>query len=109
MDIRAEILLIALGSAAVTLIPRAAPLVLLSRIALPDGLKAWLSYVPIAILGSLLSSELLLSGGRLAPLSGNLALVAIVPAIAIAWRYRSIIGSVLAGIAAMILLRALSG
>ena len=108
MDVRAEILLIALGSAAVTLIPRVAPLVLLSRIALPDGLKTWLSYVPFAILGSLLSSELLLSGGRLAPLSGNPALVAIVPAIAIAWRYGSIIGAVLAGIAAMALMRALS-
>ena len=106
MEIRAEVLLIAFGSALVTLLPRVLPLVILSRLNLPDWIKAWLSYVPASILGALLASELFLRDSRLAPLAGNLSLLAIVPAIALAWAYRSIIGSVLAGVAAMALLRA---
>ena len=108
MDIRAEVLLIALGSALVTLIPRVVPLVLLSRVALPAWIRSWLTYVPISILASLLASELFLSGGRSFVLQGNLSLIAILPVIAIAWRTRSIIGSVLAGIAAIALLRAIT-
>ena len=107
MEIRAEVLLIVLGSAFVTVLPRVLPLVVLSRMELPDWAKAWLSYVPVSILGALLASELFLPDGRLVPLAGNLSLAAIVPAIALAWAYRSIIGSVLAGVAAMALLRAL--
>ncbi|MBI2318716.1 MAG: AzlD domain-containing protein [Betaproteobacteria bacterium] len=109
MEIRAEVLLIVLGSALVTLVPRVLPLVLLARLELPETVKVWLSYVPVSILGALLASELFLREGRLAPLAGNLSLLAVVPAIALAWRYRSIIGSVLAGVAAMALLRALAG
>ena len=109
MDIRTEILLIALGSAVVTLIPRVAPLVWLSRIALPHWARTWLSYVPIAILGSLLSIALLFPGAGVAPFQTILPVAAIIPAIAIAWRYGSIIGAVLAGIAAMALLRASTG
>ena len=106
MEIRAEVLLIVLGSALVTVLPRVLPLVVLSRLDLPAWARAWLSYVPVSILGSLLASELFLPGGRMAPLAGNLSLIAIVPAIALAWAYRSIIGAVLAGVAAMALLRA---
>lgn len=108
MDVRADVLLIALGSALVTLVPRVVPLALLSRIALPAWIRSWLGYVPISILGSLLASELFRSGGRGFVLQGNLSLIAILPVIAIAWRTRSIIGSVLAGIAAMALLRAIA-
>lgn len=106
MEIRAEVLLIVLGSALVTLVPRVLPLVVLSRLDLPGWMKAWLAYVPVSILAALLASELFLQGSRLAPLAGNLSLAAIIPAIALAWAYRSIIGSVLAGVAAMALLRA---
>lgn len=109
MEIRAEVLLIVLGSALVTLIPRVLPLVLLARLELPETVKAWLSYVPVSILGALLASELFLHEGRLAPLAGNLSLIAVVPALALAWRHRSIIASVLAGVAAMALLRAIAG
>jgi branched-subunit amino acid transport protein len=107
VEIRADIVLIALGAALVTVVPRVAPLVLLSRIALPRWLRVWLGYVPVAVLGALLAGELFLSGGKLVPLSSNAALLAIAPALAVAARYSSIIGAVLAGVAAMALLRAL--
>jgi branched-subunit amino acid transport protein len=109
MDIRDTVLVIALGAALVTVAPRVAPLVLLARIDLPRWLRVWLGYVPVAVLGALLAGELFAPGGRLVPLSSNTALLAIVPAIAVAARYRSIIGAVTAGVAAMALLRALYG
>lgn len=109
MDIRADVLLIVLGAALVTVVPRVAPLVLLARIDLPRWLKVWLGYVPVAVLGALLAGELLLSEGRLVPLASNVALAAILPAIAVAARFGSIIGAVIAGVAAMAVLRALGG
>lgn len=109
MEIRPDILLIALGTALVTLVPRVVPLVLLSRIELPRWLRVWLGYVPVAVLAALLAGELFVSGGKLVPLSSNGALLAIVPAIAVAARFGSIIGAVMAGVAAMALLRALGG
>lgn len=109
MDIRAEVLLIVLGAALVTVVPRVVPLVLLARIDLPRWLKVWLGYVPLAVLGALLAGELFLTGGRLVPLASNAALAAIAPAIVVAARFRSIIGAVGAGVAAMALLRALAG
>jgi branched-subunit amino acid transport protein len=107
VEIRADILLIALGAAFATVVPRVVPLVFLSRVRLPRGLKVWLNHVPVAVLGALLAGELFVSGGELMPLASNAALLAIVPAIAVAARSGSIIGAVLAGVAAMALLRGL--
>lgn len=109
MDIRADVLVIVLGAALVTVVPRVAPLVLLARIDLPRWLKVWLGYVPVAVLGALLAAELFMPAGRLVPLSSNVSLLAILPAIAVAARFGSIIGAVIAGVAAMAVLRALGG
>jgi branched-subunit amino acid transport protein len=105
MEIRADILLIALGAALVTVVPRVVPLVLLARMQLPHWLRVWLGYVPVAVLAALLAGELFLAGGGLAP--PGAPLLAILPAFAVAARSGSIIGAVLAGVAAMALLRAL--
>ena len=107
MDIRADVLLIAIGAGLVTAVLRVAPLVLLSRIELPRWLKGWLGYVPVAVLGALLAGELFIPAGRLVTPSSNAALLAIVPAIAVAARFGSIIGAVMAGVAAIAMLRAL--
>jgi branched-subunit amino acid transport protein len=105
MEIRPEILIIVIGSALVTAGPRVIPLVLLSRISLPAWLREWLGAVPIAILAALLATELLTSGGRLVPLAGNLALLAIFPVLGIAYRTRSLLGAVAAGVLTIALLR----
>lgn len=103
MEIRAEVLIIVLGCALVTLVPRVLPLVLLARVALPGWALAWLNYVPVAILSALLATELLMEKGALLPLANA---IAILPVLLIAALTRSIIGSVAAGVAAMALLRA---
>ena len=109
MDIRADVLVIVLGAALVTVVPRVAPLVLLARIDLPRWLTVWLGYVPVAVLGALLAGELFMPAGRLVPLLSNASLLAILPAIVVAARFGSIIGAVIAGMAAMAVLRALGG
>jgi branched-subunit amino acid transport protein len=105
MEIRSEVLIIALGCALVTLIPRVAPLLLLTRIAMPGWVLAWLGYVPVAILSALLATELLVDKGALLPLA-NPNTIAILPVLIVAALTRSIIGSVLAGVVTMALLRA---
>ena len=105
MDIRPEILIIIIGSAIVTAIPRIAPMVLLSRMVLPAWLQAWLGAVPVAILAALLATELLVPGGHFAPPSENPALIAILPVLAIAAGTRSLMGAVVAGILTIALLR----
>ena len=99
MGVRPEILALILACAAVTALPRVLPLVLLSRIALPQWLVAWLGYVPIAVLAALLAIEVLIVEGKPA-LSGNPAVLAILPALAVATLTRSLIGTVVAGVAA---------
>lgn len=95
------------GMAAVTVIPRVLPLVVLSRLALPDWLRSWLGYVPVAVLASLLARELFFAGGRPALPPENPALLAAAPAFLVALRTRSLTATVLVGIAAMALLRRL--
>lgn len=104
MDVRPEILIAILAAAAVTVVPRVLPLVVLSRLQLPAALQAWLGYVPIAILAALTAGELALDQGTLALKWRDLAAAAGV--IAIAATTRSLIGAVVAGIVAMALLRA---
>ena len=106
MDVRPEILIMILGAAAVTIVPRVLPLVVLARMQLPPALKAWLAYVPIAILAALLAGELALEQGAIALKWRDLA--AVLPVLAIAATTRSLIGAVVAGVGVMALLRALT-
>lgn len=99
MDVRPEILALILACAAVTAVPRVLPLVLLSRIALPRWLLAWLAYVPVAVLSALLAIEVLIVDAKPAVTAANPALLAILPALAVAGLTRSLIGTVLAGLA----------
>jgi branched-subunit amino acid transport protein len=104
MDVRPELLALILACAAVTALPRVLPLVLLARIELPGWLLAWLAYVPVAVLAALLALEVLVVDGRPAVSPGNPSLLAILPALAVAAFTRSLIGTVVAGVAAFWLL-----
>jgi branched-subunit amino acid transport protein len=99
MDVRPEILALILACAAVTAVPRVLPLVLLAKIELPRWLLAWLAYVPVAVLAALLAIEVLVVEGKPAVSTANPSLIAIVPALAVAGLTRSLIGTVVAGVA----------
>jgi len=91
MDIRPEFLILILACAAVTAVPRVLPLLVLARLRLPQWLLDWLSYVPVAVLASLLSLEL--------ANAGTAGLLATAVALAVAAVTRSLLGTVLAGVA----------
>lgn len=106
MDVRPEVLIVVLGAALATVIPRVLPLVVLARLDLPAGVRAWLAYVPIAILAALTAGELALERGELVLKWRDL--VAVVPVLAVIAFSRSLIGAVIAGVAAIALLRAVA-
>lgn len=98
---RTQVLLVILGMAVVTYLPRALPMAVLSRFRLPDWFRRWLSCVPVAVLASLLAPSLLLSGGRWRLGPDNLPLLAALPTFWVAFRTRRLLPSVLAGLAVM--------
>jgi len=103
MEIRTGVLLIVLGGALVTVLPRVLPLVVLARFDLPRWARTWLSYVPISVLAALLAAELALDHGHI--VFKPREIIAILPALAVAALARSLIGAVIAGVAAIALLR----
>ncbi|SDN22900.1 AzlD domain-containing protein [Bacillus sp. OK048] len=105
MEVRWSIFLIILGSALVTFIPRVLPIAILSRVELPEWAMRWLSYVPIAVMAALVGQELLMPNGKLEPLHKNLELIAALPAFIIAIVTRSLLGTVVAGIISIMVLR----
>lgn len=109
MDVRLSVLWVIVGAGAVTVAPRVLPLVLLSRLTLPPGLVTWLGYIPIAVLSALLAQAALLVNGRVALPPHNLSALAVLPALVVAVYTRSLIWTVLGGMAAMALLRLLLG
>lgn len=104
-----QVLLI-LGMAAVTYLPRVLPLWLLSSRSLHPAFMRWLEMVPPAVLAALLAPSLFLrknaSGQEalfLAP--DNHFLLAAFPTLLVAWLTKSFFGTVAAGMASVALLR----
>lgn len=99
MTVRLEILLLILGCVAVTLVPRVAPLLAARRLRLPPLAVAWLGYVPVAVIAALLAGEVLLAEGRLPTQLGEPRLLAGMVTLAIAFGSRSIMATVIGGMA----------
>ncbi|MGE5590810.1 MAG: AzlD domain-containing protein [Bacillota bacterium] len=104
---RAQVLLVILGMAVVTYLPRALPMTVLSRMKLPEAFRRWLGFVPVAVLAALLGPALLLPSGGWQPVRENLPLLASLPAFWVAGKTRDLLGTVLTGLATMALLVAL--
>lgn len=104
MQIDLGIAAVIIGAAIVTFLPRVLPLMLLSRMELPGWAMRWLHYVPVAVMAALVGQELLLQDGELALLH-NPKLLAALPAVIVAIVTRSLLGTVVVGIAAMMVLR----
>lgn len=107
MTVRPAIFAIILGMALVTYLPRMLPLVVLSRFKFPPLLQRWLSFVPVAVLSALLAKEVLVADGGLALPPTHPQLLAAIPAFIVAARTQSLMGTAVAGMIAMALLRLL--
>ncbi|WP_145050015.1 AzlD domain-containing protein [Paenibacillus xylanexedens] len=105
MEVRWDVFWIIMGSALLTFIPRVLPLMLFSKIQIPMWLLRWLEYVPVAVMAALIGQELFMSGNKLVPITQNPALWAALPTLIIAIWTRSLLGTVLVGIVAMMILR----
>ena len=105
----ADQVLLILGMAAVTYIPRVLPLWLLSNKSLHPAFMRWLEMVPPAVLAALLAPSLFLrdeAGGKALFLSlDNMFLLAAIPAFLVAYATKSFFGTVAAGMAALAFLR----
>ncbi len=81
----------------VTYLPRALPMLVLSRFQLPIRLRLWLEFVPVAIMSALVMPELLAPKGSLLLSAQNPYLLAAVPAMLVSWRTRNLALTVVAG------------
>jgi len=84
---------------------RFAPIAVVSRMRIPRPIMRWLSFIPVAVMGSLVAGQVVLVEGDLvAPWSNPYALAA-VPTALIYHKTRSFLGSVVAGMVIFIALR----
>ncbi len=95
------------GMGVVTYAIRLSLILLFGRVALPPLLVRALRFVPAAVLSAIVFPELLLPGGRFDLSPGNARLLAGLLAGLVAWRTRSVVLAVAAGMAALWALQAL--
>lgn len=104
MKVNDYILAVILGSAIVTFLPRVLPLVLLSRMNLPESVTRYLSYVPIAVIAALIGQEIFIDDGSISMLN-NFAFIAAIPTFIIAVFTRNLLATVITGIMSMMFIR----
>lgn len=95
-----------LGLALITFLLRFLPLAALSRVTLPPWAEDWLRLVPGAVLAASLAQSLLYSDDSLWIAWDNPYLLAAVPTFVVAWRTRSVLRTMLTGMAIYALLTA---
>ncbi len=99
------ILLTMFGMLAVTYIPRVLPVWLFSSKSLPPLVIAWLRFVPVAVLAAMLLPSLVITENLLDFTWSNLFLWAAIPTFIVAWKTRSLFGSVITGMAVVAVVR----
>ena len=104
-----SIWLIMLAAGAVTFVTRASFVVLLDRVEMPGWFRRALRFVPAAVLSAIIAPELVLRDGALAVPWTNTQLVAGLVAIAVAWKTKNVLLTILAGMAALLVAQLLLG
>lgn len=104
MEVSWTVLLIIIGGAVVTFIPRVIPIMILSRMKLSEGVQKWLYFVPIAILAAIVGQELFIQNNEIS-LSLNKELLAAIVTVFIAISTRSLLWTVITGVTAFVLVR----
>jgi branched-subunit amino acid transport protein len=99
------ILITLVGMALVTYLPRLIPAWVLRDKQLPAFVIAWLRYVPVSVLAALLLPSLLIEGNRINFSTSNLYLWAAIPAGLVAWKKKSLFGTVIIGMLVVAIVR----
>jgi branched-subunit amino acid transport protein len=98
-----ELIFLFFGMGLVTYLPRVLPMVVLSKIKMPELILRWLRYVPPAVLAALLVPELLLKQGQWHINFENYYLLAAIPTFLVAFWSKSLLLPVVTGMAALLL------
>ncbi|EKN64824.1 AzlD domain-containing protein [Schinkia azotoformans] len=104
MNLNLSILLIILGGAIVTFIPRVIPFIVIRNIGLPKIVVKWLSYIPICIFAALIVDSFIIQDHSLLSIDWRV-LTAIVPTLIIALWTKSLSVTVIVGIVSMATVR----
>lgn len=97
------------GMALTNIVVRATPIAIMSRFALPDTVRRWLSYVPVSVMSAMVALEVLKPGDQWRLTLANPYLLAAVPT-ALVYRFtRSFLGAAVLGILAFLAFRYVLG
>ena len=105
MSLQAKIYLVILGLWVINYLPRAMPMLVLSKLKIPENVILWLGFVPAAVLAAILAPSLLMPDQKLALTWQNKYLIAAIPSLGVAVKTRSLVWTLLAGMLAMGLLQ----
>lgn len=97
------------GMMLVTFTPRYGVLALLGRVEMPKPLFKALRFVPVAVLSAIIAPDLLLNENGLYIAPQNSFLVAGIIAAFVSWRTKNLLLTIVVGMAAFLLWRALVG
>ncbi len=100
-----ETILLIAGMALASGLPRILPLTLLADKNLPFLIERWLTYIPAAILAALVAPEIFLINGSLALNLDNIFLLASLPTLFIAWKFKSLFLTLASGMGLVALIR----
>lgn len=93
--------LVIAGMAVVTFALRASFLVLPASVPIPEALRRGLRFVPAAVLTAIWAPELFVDHGALRVSADNARLLAGLVAIAVAWRWKQVFATILAGLVSL--------
>ncbi|ATP39273.1 branched-chain amino acid transporter AzlD [Solibacillus sp. R5-41] len=96
--------LLILGCALVTWIPRILPFVLVKNVQMPDFVLRWLAYIPVCILSALVIEGMFVKEAQLVTIDW-LHLCAFIPTLLVALVTKSLSKTVIAGVLTMAALR----
>jgi branched-subunit amino acid transport protein len=98
-----------IAAGAVTFATRASFILLLERLQMPQWFRRALRFVPAAVLSAIIAPELVLRDGALVAPWTNTQLIAGIAAIAVAWKTKNVLLTIVAGMAALLLSQLLLG
>ncbi|MDO8880816.1 MAG: AzlD domain-containing protein [Coriobacteriia bacterium] len=100
---------VVIGMAVANFAIRFPPIAVLSRVALPDWLRRWLSFIPVSVMATLVIGAVARPDGVWLPPAHNPYLLASLATGVIYWRSRSFVGATIAGVLLFVALRAAVG
>lgn len=98
------LILVIMGMAIVTYIPRMVPMVYLSDREIPSWLNEWLGYIPVTVLAALLFPILFKNEDKIR-LTDNPYLLAAIPTFIIGFYTKNIFVTVLVGMGSVVVIR----